>query len=122
MKQRKCLGVLALPLATGLLLIGGMVGCTCMPAASPPSSTELPADTAAPSSPTALPTDTAMPTLTEDTGPWEVVLQIKVQEGTRMAAFLDDKTGFMAGAGAPGRVNYTTDGGQTWTLAESSVG
>jgi hypothetical protein len=109
MKQIKCLGVLVLPLAAGLLLIGGMVGCTCMPAASPPSPTELP-------------TDTASPTQAEDTGPWEVVLQIKVQEGTRMAAFLDDKTGFMGGTGDPGKAHYTTDGGQTWTLAESSDG
>ncbi len=122
MKQRKCLGVLALPLVVGLLLIGGIVGCTCMPAASPPSPTELPTDTASPPSPTELPTDTASPTQAEDTGPWEVVLQIKVQEGTRMAAFLDDKTGFMGGPGDPGKAHYTTDGGQTWTLAESSDG
>ncbi len=45
MKQTKYFGMLA------LLLIGGIVGCTCMPAASPLSSAELPTDTTAPRPP-----------------------------------------------------------------------
>jgi photosystem II stability/assembly factor-like uncharacterized protein len=40
----------------------------------------------------------------------------------RMAAFLDAQVGFTGGAGDAGKVHYTTDGGQTWTLAESSGG
>jgi hypothetical protein len=94
-----------------LLLIGGMVGCT--PAPTP---------TAPPPAPTEPPVDTAAPTPAEDAGLWEVVLQTQVEQPTRMAAFLDDKGGFTGGAGDPGKAHYTAEGGQTWTVAESSIG
>jgi hypothetical protein len=109
MKQARHLGLSALPLVTSLLLMVGMVECTSAPAAPPPSSTELPADTAAPAP-------------AEDATLWEVVLQTEVEQPTRMAAFLDDKVGFTGGEADPGKAHYTTDGGATWTLAETSTG
>jgi hypothetical protein len=39
-----------------------------------------------------------------------------------MAAFLDKNFGLTGGADSAGRAHVTTDGGQTWTLAESSAG
>ena len=91
-----------------ILLAAGMTGCLC-PTPQPSPTTELPADT-------------AIPTTPADAGPWKTVLQIKVEQPMRMAAFLDEKVGFTGGAGDPGKAHYTTDGGQTWTLAETSTG
>jgi photosystem II stability/assembly factor-like uncharacterized protein len=40
----------------------------------------------------------------------------------RIAAFLDETFGLTGGSADVGRAHVTTDGGQTWTLAESSEG
>lgn len=103
MKQTKYLGVLA------LLLIGGLVGCTPAPAAPPPSPTEPPADT-------------VVPTPMEDVSPWEVIIEADVEQPMRMAAFLDERVGFTGGPGGEGTAQYTTDGGQTWTISEAGGG
>jgi hypothetical protein len=54
---------------------------------------------------------------------WKVVIpQTLFAEKMRMAAFLDEKFGIMGGAGDPGKAHYTTDGGKTWAVADSSGG
>jgi hypothetical protein len=102
MKHSKYLGALV------LLLVLGLVGCR--PAATPPPSpTEPAADTAAPAPP-------------EDDSPWEIVIETDVEQPVRMAAFLDEQVGFTGGAGDAGTAQYTTDGGQTWTISEAGGG
>ena len=99
MKRIEYLGVLI------LLLISGMVGCKSTPAAPPPGQTEPPVE----------PTE-------EPQAQWEVVLQTKPEQFVRMAAFLDETFGVTGGADSAGKAHYTTDGGQTWTMADSSGG
>jgi photosystem II stability/assembly factor-like uncharacterized protein len=64
----------------------------------------------------------AAPSQAEESGAWEVVLQTEVEQPVRMAAFLDENFGLTGGANSAGRVHVTTDGGQAWTMAESSLG
>jgi photosystem II stability/assembly factor-like uncharacterized protein len=65
---------------------------------------------------------TAVPTAAEQQRRWETVLQTKVTQPVRMAAFLDETFGLTGGADSAGRAHVTTDGGQSWTMAESSRG
>ncbi len=52
---------------------------------------------------------------------WKVVApHVKAGEKMRMAAFLDESFGITGGAGDVGKAHYTSDGGQTWTVADSS--
>jgi hypothetical protein len=95
------------PGALVLLLVIGLVGCK--PVAPPPSPTEPPADTAVPAPP-------------EDVSPWEVIIQADIEQPVRMAAFVDEQVGFTGGAGDAGTAQYTTDGGQTWTISEAGGG
>jgi photosystem II stability/assembly factor-like uncharacterized protein len=95
--------LLALPLLTSL------VGCA--PAAAQP-----------PAAPTQAQIEPTTPPQTESDSPWEVVFQIRVTQPVRMAAFLDDTFGLTGGPDNAGRAQYTTDGGQTWTMAERSSG
>lgn len=54
---------------------------------------------------------------------WKVVIpQTLFAEKMRMAAFLDEKFGIMGGAGDPGKAHYSSDGGKTWAVADSSGG
>jgi hypothetical protein len=54
---------------------------------------------------------------------WKVVIPDTLfAEKMRMAAFSDEKFGIMGGAGDPGKAHYTSDGGKTWTVADSSGG
>jgi hypothetical protein len=54
---------------------------------------------------------------------WKVVIpQTLFAEKMRMAAFFDEKFGIMGGAGDPGKAHYTSDGGKTWAVADSSGG
>ena len=55
-------------------------------------------------------------------GPWEVIIETKVTQPTRMAAFLDESFGITGGFSGDGKSHYTLDGGETWTKAESSGG
>lgn len=55
-------------------------------------------------------------------GPWELIVQTEVKQPTRMAAFLNDKFGITGGFSGEGKAHYTTDGGNTWKMAESSGG
>lgn len=93
-----------------LLLIGCTAPATPAPAAAAPAAAE------------AEPTATAVPAQAESSGSWEVVLQAKVRQPVRMAAFLNETFGVTGGATGAGKAHQTTDGGQTWTLAESSGG
>lgn len=56
-------------------------------------------------------------------GEWKMVdPQPKVGEKMRMASFMDGKIGFTGGAGDVGKAHLTSDGGQTWAVADSSGG
>ena len=54
---------------------------------------------------------------------WKVVIpETMFGEKVRMAAFLDESFGITGGAGDVGKASYTSDGGKTWTTADSSGG
>ena len=54
---------------------------------------------------------------------WKVVVpQTNFGEKLRVAAFHDGNFGITGGAGDVGKAHYTTDGGKTWALADSSGG
>jgi hypothetical protein len=54
---------------------------------------------------------------------WKVVVpQTLFAEKLRIAAFLDENFGLTGGAGDIGKAKYTSDGGKTWTMADSSGG
>ena len=54
---------------------------------------------------------------------WEVVVpQKNVGDKLRVAAFHDMNFGVTGGAGDVGKAHYSSDGGQTWTTADSSGG
>jgi len=56
-------------------------------------------------------------------GQWKVILpKTNAGDKIRMAAFLNENFGFWGGAGDVGKAHYTTDGGKTWTTADSSGG
>jgi hypothetical protein len=57
----------------------------------------------------------------QDGEPWEIVLQREIEQPMRVAAFLDDAFGVTGGPSDAGKAHYTTDGGATWTSAESSI-
>jgi hypothetical protein len=81
------------------------------------------ASQATPASPTIEPAAaTDVPPQPQAAEVWEVVVEIEVEQPTRMAAFMDGTTGFTGGAGDEGKAHKTTDGGKTWTLIESSKG
>jgi hypothetical protein len=60
----------------------------------------------------------------EQIGLWEVVYQQVLERPIRMAAFLDENVGLTGGPDyaedGRGKAHSTTDGGETWTWAESS--
>ncbi len=59
----------------------------------------------------------------ENQAQWKVVIpETLFAEKMRMAAFLDEKFGIMGGAGDPGKAHYSSDGGKTWAVADSSGG
>ena len=62
----------------------------------------------------------ATPGTAQDTRPWKIVLQREIEQPMRVAAFLDGGFGVTGGPSDPGRAHVTTDGGETWTMAESS--
>ena len=69
------------------------------------------------------PTEPAVVPTVEPQSQWEVVVpQPKVGEKLRMAAFFNESFGLTGGAGDVGKASYTSDGGQTWTMADSSGG
>ncbi len=54
---------------------------------------------------------------------WKVVVpQTLFAEKLRIAAFLDENFGVTGGAGDIGKARYTSDGGKTWSQADSSGG
>jgi hypothetical protein len=54
---------------------------------------------------------------------WKVVIpQTLFADKLRMAAFLNENFGLTGGAGDIGKAKYTSDGGKTWTTADSSGG
>jgi photosystem II stability/assembly factor-like uncharacterized protein len=68
------------------------------------------------------PPATAIPTQEDSASPWQIVLQKEIEQPMRIAAFIDESFGLTGGPADVGRANVTTDGGRTWTLAESSAG
>jgi hypothetical protein len=105
MKHAKFLVLLALLL---LMVIG------CAPTATPPPDTATPDQTEV--------TAAEAPAEVEEAPAWEVVLQKELEQPARMAAFLNEEFGLTGGPGDPGKASYTTDGGQTWPQADSSLG
>ena len=103
MRHRQHSGLVALVLA-----IAVAAGCTAETTPAP--------STAKPATPTDAPAEP------QPSAAWEVVSEMEIEQPTRMAAFLDENTGFTGGAGDEGRAHKTTDGGKTWTLIESSKG
>ena len=83
----------------------------CAPAATPQPTDVPPAPTEPPPDPTE-----------EPKALWEEVLRVKVEQPVRQAVFLDGSFGLTGGAAGAGRAHYTTDGGQTWTMADTSGG
>ena len=90
----------------------------CAPATTPQPTDVPPAPTEPPSDPTEVPPE---PT-EEPKALWEEVLRVKVEQPVRQAVFLDESFGLTGGAAGAGRAHYTTDGGQTWTMADTSGG
>lgn len=98
-----------------LVLLIMIVAAGCTPAATPPPPTAtLPPPTDPPA--------TTTPMEAKDNSPWKIVHQIEVEQPMRMAAFLDANFGLTGGFSDPGKAHYTTDGGQTWTKADTSGG
>jgi hypothetical protein len=98
-----------LAILLGALMSTPVVGCVF--AAQPPAGVP-PA-----------PTEPAVVPLEKPQAQWKVVIpQTLFAEKMRMASFLDEKSGFMGGAGDPGKAHYTSDGGKTWAVADSSGG
>jgi hypothetical protein len=84
----------------------------CVLAASPPPTSVSPA-----------PTEPAVAPTEKPQAQWKVVIpQTLFADKMRMASFIDEKSGFMGGAGDPGKAHYTTDGGKNWAVADSSGG
>jgi hypothetical protein len=54
-------------------------------------------------------------------GRWEIVLQKEIEQPMRVAAFLDESFGLTGGPADPGMAHYSTDGGETWTMADGSA-
>jgi hypothetical protein len=95
------LGVLVLTLVAGCVL-----AATHPPTGVPPA-----------------PTEPVLVSTGEPQSQWQVVVpQPKVGEKLRMAAFFNESFGLTGGAGDAGKARYTSDGGQTWTMADSSGG
>jgi hypothetical protein len=54
---------------------------------------------------------------------WKVVIpETLFAEKMRVAAFFDEKIGLMGGAGDPGKAHYSSDGGKSWAVSDSSGG
>ena len=92
------------------LLSISLVGCASPPTPAPAAEVKAESATA------------AAPVQAETTETWEVVLETRVEQPVRMAAFLDETFGLTGGADSAGKAQLTADGGQTWTMAESSSG
>jgi photosystem II stability/assembly factor-like uncharacterized protein len=95
-----------------LLLVCGLVGC---------SSTEVINEstrpvTVIPFTPTS--TSMVVPSQTPNTGPWQVVLHLQYVDSIYQAGFLDSEFGIMVGYS--GVVDYTTDGGKTWSRGKNT--
>jgi hypothetical protein len=95
-----------------LLLLTSLIGCA--PSATPAPAAAVDAEVKAET--------TATPALAQAEGRWEVMLETEIEQPVRMGAFLNETFGVTGGATGAGRAHYTTDGGQTWTKADSSGG
>ena len=90
----------------------------CAPAATPPPTDVPPTPTEPPTDPTDVP-----PAPTEEPKAlWEEVVRVEFEQVVRVATFLDETSGLTCGAGDTGKVHYATDGGETWTMADTSGG
>ncbi len=95
-----------------LIIIAG-----CAPATTPPPArpNDIPATPTAPPEPTA--TAVTIPVPADETAPWQVILDLEVTHSLVVAEFLNDT--FAITVGTFGEVHYTTDGGETWPLANN---
>jgi photosystem II stability/assembly factor-like uncharacterized protein len=101
-----------------LLLPVVLIGCAPAVAQPPAEPTQAPVEPTA--TPTAAPT--AVPTEEEPVSRWEEIARVAATQPVRMPAFLNENFGVTGGATGAGKTHYTTDGGATWTMAESSGG
>jgi hypothetical protein len=115
MKHHSIVTVVALLV---LLLPVILIGCAPAVAQPPADPTQVPVEPTA--QPTAAPT--AVPTEEQSVSRWEEVARVAATQPVRMSAFLNETFGFTGGATGAGKIHYTTDGGATWTMAESSGG
>jgi hypothetical protein len=106
-------------LILALLSLIVLSGCAPAVAQPPASTTQSQTEPTVEAAATAMPTVSSAQPATESA--WEIVLQREIEQPMRVAAFLDGDFGITGGPSDPGRAYYTTDGGQTWTMAESSV-
>ena len=96
-----------------LAVLAAVLMAGCRPAATPPPPTDVP--------PT--PTETPVVPTEEPQAQWEVILKKRLEQPVRMAAFFDETFGVTGGgSGAAGKAQYSTDGGQTWSMADTSGG
>ncbi|MBN1219180.1 MAG: hypothetical protein JXM69_09640 [Anaerolineae bacterium] len=100
-----------------LMVLVSLLVAGCASAAAPPPADE-PVEAPTADVPSA-PTEAAPAT---DDSPWQIVLDIEVEQPMRMAAFLDENFGLTGGADTAGKAQYTTNGGEIWTMADTSGG
>jgi photosystem II stability/assembly factor-like uncharacterized protein len=62
----------------------------------------------------------ATPVLVSDNSPWQVVLQKKIEQPMRVAAFFNESVGLTGGPTDGGQAYYTANSGQTWSRSAGS--
>jgi photosystem II stability/assembly factor-like uncharacterized protein len=119
----KTIKVVILLMALVALLIAGCTSAATLPPADKPAPTPA-ANTPPP------PTQAAAAPAKADS-PWQVVLEKEVKQSLSRAAFLNENFGLTGGyynivlaggADTTGKVQYTTDGGKMWTMADTTTG
>jgi photosystem II stability/assembly factor-like uncharacterized protein len=85
-----------------LLLLVVLTGCL---SATPPVITSEAANTSDP----------------QNNSPWEIILQQKIEQPLRVAAFFNESFGLTGGPSDAGQAYYTTNGGSTWTITKNSA-
>ena len=107
-------GFILLMMLTALLIAG------CSTSAATPAPADKPVQAPAADVPPTPAEAAAAPAKVDS--PWQVVLEKEVKQGMRMAAFLDENFGLTGGPNSEGKAQYTTNGGEAWTMADTSGG
>lgn len=113
-----------------LMMLAALLLAGCSPSAATPVPADRPAAPPAVDAPSTPAEAAAVPTKTDS--PWQVVRETEVKPVMRMAAFLNENFGLHGGPNtgafehmdvpSDGKAQYTTDGGKTWTIADTSNG